>query len=85
MNTERAIAILAALEAEHGPGVLAALLGAAFREEQRDEYEDETAGWRDEHPTFESHMASDQTAEFSYEWCAEFCNTPEFCKAAGLR
>lgn len=82
LDYNAALALLASLEAEHGADVLAELVGAAFRKDKTDYHakyaESDGLG------TLEAFLALDSTAEDSYEWCAEFCNHPDFGRIAGL-
>jgi hypothetical protein len=85
VQTEQATALLAALEAEHGPGVLAALLGAGWRAEEKALHaeaskEDEEQG---EEPTpFEEWLFEAETER--HAWVSAFADHEAFREAAGL-
>lgn len=81
LDHTQAAALLAALEAAHGPDVLAELVGAGFRAAET-AYHAEYAE-ADELGTLEAYL--EDCGESSYEWCAEFCNHPAFSRVAGLR
>lgn len=83
LDQTQATALLAALEAEHGPDLLVMLVGAAFRKDQAD-YHAEYAE-ANELPALDEWLATDSVAEDSYAWCAEICNHPAFGRIAGLR
>jgi hypothetical protein len=67
---EQAAALLAALRAEHGPGVLAALLGACFAEDVRTS-------------DAEAEQHGDEPTGFDRGWLAAFAEHPAFADAAG--
>ena len=85
LDHTQAAALLAALEAAHGPDVLAELVGATFRASQADYYAEYAEADGIEAASLEAYLALGSTAEESYGWCAEFCNRPAFSRVAGLR
>lgn len=85
LDHTNAAAILAKLEEQHGPGVLAALLGAAWREDH-DSYEAEyaEADREDGDERTAQERRSDAFAEEAVDWLAGFHQTDEFAAGAGV-